>query len=295
MDEERLLKWKPPYIVQPKLDGDRMRAILGDSYIEGYTQLLSSEENKMATALPHIAEYLSNLTTRFPELRSLELDGEAYAHGMPHELIHGITSRRTNPHNQLEDLEYWVFDVVENLPMHKRLDMLLNLNEIFHQVPGPCHVVPFKVAESLDEIMKIYDGFLNKGYEGIIVRHIDAYYERRRSPHIMKFKPKKEDMYVIVGYQEEISIHGIPKGTLGAIRCRSNEGEEEFSVGTGFTNDQRRELWSRRLELPGKVIRVAYQHLTPGRKVPRFPVFCEVIWGLSDIDYSTRSLPYDFT
>ena len=97
----------------------------------------------------------------------------------------------------------------------------------------------------------------------------------------MKFKPKKSDYYVITGYQEEISIDGLPKGALGAIRCRANEGEEEFNVGTGFSADQRRELWQTRDALPGRIVKVNYQHITSGRHVPRFPVFSEIIWDLT--------------
>lgn len=279
-EEKRLLKWRPPYIVQPKLDGDRMRAELWDT-TDGYINLFSSEANQMNSALPHIADYLNKLTFRFPSLRYLELDGEAYTHGMNHELVHGIASRRVNPHSRLEDLEYWIFDVVENCSMAERIDLLLNLSEIFKQVPGPCHVVPFEVAETLDDVLRIYDKFVNQGYEGIIVRDHEASYVRKRSTRVMKWKPKKEDYYVIVGTEEEISIEGQPKNSLGALICRANEGENLFNVGTGFSADARRDLWARRAELPGKIVKVAYQHITSGRGVPRFPVFCEIVWDLS--------------
>ena len=271
-EEKRLLKWHPPFLVQPKLDGDRMRALVLDTYV----QLLSSEENSMNVALPHIVDYLGNLG-----LGTIELDGEAYYHGMNHELVHGIASRRVNPHSRLEDLEYWIFDIVEPLPMWERIGELLKLNEIFKQVPGPVHVVPFEVAETLDDILRIFDKFVAAGYEGIIVRDHEAGYVRKRSTQVMKFKPKKSDYYVITGYQEEISIDGLPKGALGAIRCRANEGEEEFNVGTGFSADQRRELWQTRDALPGRIVKVNYQHITSGRHVPRFPVFSEIIWDLT--------------
>jgi len=271
-EEKRLLKWRPPYIIQPKLDGDRMRALITD----GYAALFSSEENLMNNALPHIANYLGNI----PALNFMELDGEAYTHGMCHEEIHGIASRRVNFHTNLEALEYHIFDVVENCSMAERIDLLLRLVEIFKKVPGPCHVVPFEVAENLDDVMRVYDKFVGLGYEGIIIRDHEAPYVRKRSTQVMKFKPKKEDFYVIIGYQEEISIEGIPKGSLGALVCRANEGEGTFNVGTGFTADDRRTLWKRREELPGKVVKVAYQHITSGRGVPRFPVFCEIIWDL---------------
>ena len=91
----------------------------------------------------------------------------------------------------------------------------------------------------------------------------------------MKFKPKKEDDYEILGFEEEISKDGIPKDTLGAIICKSGDGQV-FNVGTGFTDERRKELWEARDILVGQFATVKYQHITSGNKVPRFPVFVEV-------------------
>ena len=94
----------------------------------------------------------------------------------------------------------------------------------------------------------------------------------------MKFKPKKEDTYKIISYQEEVSIEGNPKGALGSLVCSSGDGNT-FNVGTGFTFDQRKELWKNRESLVGKLARIQYQHITSGKKVPRFPVFVEILEG----------------
>lgn len=124
--------------------------------------------------------------------------------------------------------------------------------------------------------MRVYDKVLRDGYEGIIVRHHLAPYERKRSTLVMKFKPKKEDTYEIIGFVEEVSKDGVPKNSLGALICRGSEGSE-FSVGTGFTKDTRASLWQRVETLKGQYARVQYQHLTSKQGVPRFPVFVEII------------------
>jgi DNA ligase-1 len=124
--------------------------------------------------------------------------------------------------------------------------------------------------------MRTFDSIINLGYEGIIIRHAQAPYERKRSTMIMKFKPKKEDDYEIVGYEEEISIEGRPKNTLGSLLCKSNDGNT-FNIGTGFSKDQREHLWRVRETLPTRIAKVKYQHLTSGKQVPRFPVFVEII------------------
>jgi ATP-dependent DNA ligase len=123
--------------------------------------------------------------------------------------------------------------------------------------------------------MRTYDKLIELGYEGIIVRHTQAPYEIKRSLWVMKFKGKREDEYKIVGYKEEISIDGTPKKSLGALECISGDGNT-FFVGTGFTAEDRQLLWSNKDNLIGKIAKIKYQHLTD-RKVPRFPVFTEVV------------------
>lgn len=260
-EEKRLAKWQPPFIVQPKYDGVRCRAVPLDK--GGYI-LVSSEENPIFS-VPHINNLLSNyqLTT--------ELDGELYNHGMSFEEIVSITSRTKNLHPNHREINFHVFDIVNELPQMRRTILLEKLRNIHPKIK----VAPFWLCESLEEIMKVYDDLVQQNYEGIIVRNINAVYERKRSIWMMKFKPKQEDEYEIIGAQEEISIDGIPKNRLGALVCKSGDGNS-FNVGTGFTDEQREELWSIQGILPGLHAKVKYQHITSGKKVPRFPVFVEV-------------------
>ena len=62
---------------------------------------------------------------------------------------------------------------------------------------------------------------------------------------------------------------------LGALICCGDE-EEEFAVGTGLTHESRQQYWEIREDLIGKYAHVEYQHITPGRGVPRFPVLMTV-------------------
>ena len=260
-EEKRLLKWSPPFIVQPKYDGIRCRAIPLEN---GEYLLLSSEENPIFS-VPHINKSLNKLNL------GTELDGELYCHGMSFEEIVSITSRTVNLHENRSFISFHIFDVVNQEPQVGRLLYIVkNINLMPHLI-----VAPYFMCNSLDDIMKVYDNLIKQGYEGIIVRHLNNYYERKRSTWIMKFKPKKEDIYESVGWAEEVSISGTPKGTLGSIICKSGDGNT-FNIGTGFSEEKRKDLWASRNELIGKQIKVQYQHLTD-RKVPRFPVFIEII------------------
>ena len=264
-EEKRLAKWQPPYILQPKYDGVRCRAIPSLTNPEAGYLLLSSEEN-IIFSVPHINELLTNFGFK------AELDGELYCHGMSFEQIFSITSREVNLHPNYKEIKFHIFDIVNELPQMKRTLLLERMRGMHSYLP----IAPFYLCENLDEVTKSYEGLLKQGYEGIIVRHFEAPYVRKRSTMVMKFKAKKEDDYEIIGTQEEISINGVPKGRLGALICKSGDGNT-FNVGTGFSNEQRSHLWDIRGILPGMIAKVKYQHLTSGKAVPRFPVFVEII------------------
>ena len=266
-ETKRLNRWQPPYIVQPKYDGVRCRAVS----VEGSYVLLSSEGN-IIFSVPHINEALNESGFEY------ELDGELYSHGMSFEDIVSITSRTVNLHPNYQIMQYHIFDLVlENEPQHQRISRLYDSP---NTIPNSIVLAPYYVAETLDQIMEVYNLIINDGYEGIIVRHIAAPYIRKRSVYVMKFKPKKEDTYEITGAFEELSIDKVPKDTLGGLVCCSGDGNT-FNVGTGFTMADRKSLWTAFKDDPqslvGKVCRVQYQHITSGKQVPRFPVFVEVI------------------
>ena len=200
-----------------------------------------------------------------------ELDGELYCHGLKFEEIVSITSRTVNLHPDYRGIQLYLFDIVNEQPQMKRQLIIENLRGLNPWI----QVAPFWLCESLDDIMRVYDKLIELHYEGIIVRHSMCPYERKRSTWMMKFKAKGEDEYEITGYAEELSNEGNPKNSLGSLRLSSADGGT-FSVGSGFTQDQRKYLWETRESLAGKSVKVKYQHLTD-RKVPRFPVFVEIV------------------
>ena len=268
-EEKRLAKWPAPYIVQPKYDGVRCRAVPLMTGPKGNEYLLLSSEENIIYSVPHI-----NGALQFLQLRA-ELDGELYCHGMSFEDILSITSRSINLHHNFKAIKFHIFDIINDQPQMRRQIIV----DALRGVHGLLEIAPFWLCESLDDVMRVFDKVIELGYEGIIVRHNLAPYQRKRSTLMMKFKPKKEDSYVITGYEEEISISGTPKGRLGSLQCLSGDGNI-FSIGTGFTDEVRETLWAHKEEVIGKIAKVKYQHLTSGRKVPRFPVFVEVIDGI---------------
>jgi ATP-dependent DNA ligase len=263
-EEKRLHTWKPPYIIQPKLDGVRCRAIIKDNNV-----MLASSENHFIDHVPHIEEALKK---SFPDME-IELDGELYTHGMSFQDIISITSRSRNKHINSEKMEYHIFDIVTNKEQVDRTSMLNALG--YHFIDERIRVVPASLVRNMEEIMEKFDQYLTDGYEGFVIRDTYGQYHRKRYTGMMKFKPHQIDEYVILGTIEEISIDGFPKNSLGAFVCTSTEGTI-FNVGTGLTAEQRHDFWRHREELVGKKLKVKYQALTQGKGVPRFPVALEV-------------------
>jgi len=256
-----------PVITQPKLDGERCRAIFTPS---GECYLLSSTE-ELIVSVPHIIEVLSRLG-----LTGIELDGELYTHGMTLSEIHSRAGRTVNLHSDFMAIEFHVFDIVMPGSQIDRLRALESLKELLNKTRW-IRAVPFQLAFSLSDLEVQLEKYINSGYEGIIIRKLSSPYERKRSTGIMKFKPRREDIYEIVGTNEEEDIHGNLKGTLGSFACRGAD-EVSFSVGSGLKRDQKQFFWERKEEMIGKLVRVKYQSVIGGgNNAPRFPIFVEVI------------------
>jgi ATP-dependent DNA ligase len=281
-EERRLEKWKKPFIIQPKLDGDRCRVIYDEF---GKVTLLSSEENQI-NSVPHIVDQLESRG-----LANIELDGELYVHGALHQLIHGAVSRTTNLHPEFESVELHLFDYVDlSMSQAERSVKLESLEIESNNVT----LVKSDLANTVEDVMSYLNKYTEMGYEGVILRNIQYPYLRKRSTGMMKFKPRKSDFYTIIGYSIEIDKNKhIKEGVLGRIICASNESPTGligdwspynkipdgcFGIGSGsfLTMENRKYLWKNRNNIVGKTAHIKYQHLTTNR-VPRFPVLVDII------------------
>lgn len=258
-EEKRLKKWEAPYILQPKLDGERCRALISG----GNVTLLSSEMNEISS-VPHI-----NSAIRALHLGDkTELDGELYIHGAPFEEIHSIVSRTTNFHPSFQRMQFHIFDYIqegnlEAIQGHRIIE--LRKLKLLH----PLQTVPSHTVYNLEDIMTWYNHYLDQDYEGIILRNIFFPYERKRSTGAMKFKPKKTDHYQIVGCLEAIDKHGEPKNTLGAFQCVGMDGTI-FQVGAGcLSHKERKYIWDNQDSYHNLACEVQYQNIT-SNGIPRF-------------------------
>jgi len=263
-EEKRFNKWPKPVIVQPKLNGDRCRAVFDEN---GKVTLYSSS-GAVRVSVPHLNEELEDL-----HLSNTELDGELYCHGMRFQDIRSITSRTINLHPNHELINYYIYDLVD-----EEREQIRRMDELFILIPPTAFFlrrVPMTLVNTPEEFLNQVGSSVILGYEGAIARHPHAPYVRRKTTTMMKLKPQVSDTFVVVGYEEEVSISGAPKGALGALRCW-NENKDVFKVGTGFTRSQREVFWELRKSLPGKFVKIRFQELTRDG-IPYAPVFEEFV------------------
>ena len=254
--EKLFNKMQKPVFVQPKIEGDRLRAIC----INREIQLLSSGA-KERESIPHIADELERLG-----FKNCELDGEVYVHGMKHSEIRSIVSRTVNLHPDYSIMEYHIFDIINSDPQWQRIaDLNLLLKNIDSTI---VKIVPTAAVTYIKDLQKYYDWYLSLGYEGIIIRDRNALYTRRKCTTLLKLKPRVSELFEIVGYNEEHDLEGTPKGTFGSFILRTSEGQL-FNAGSGPTKYQRQLLWKHKKTIIGWYAKIRFQAYTKLRNVPK--------------------------
>jgi DNA ligase-1 len=141
----------------------------------------------------------------------------------------------------------------------RRSKLLSTMKGIFDRV-GNIGVIP-QTEVDLDgyvgelQFKEFNQKAIEEGYEGIMIKDVDAKYECKRSVSWLKMKPFIEVSLAIVDIEEGT---GKNEGRLGALIC---EGEDDgkvirVNVGSGFTDDQRSEFWADKDNLAGQVIEI---------------------------------------
>ena len=260
-----------PLYASTKLDGIRCVVING--------KVLSRTLKPIPNL--HIQNSLSSLP--------FNLDGELMVEGDFSSVESAVMSRDGKP-----DFTYRVFDCIDYpaMPYASRYGRLLEaVQAMRNDLIVPLHQ---QVAKSAAEVQKLYAEATALGYEGLILRAMQAPYKYGRSTlkqeWMLKLKPVEDTEAFIIGYEEmmhndneaELSNTGgtvrskhqaglTPSGKLGAFVCQDKDGFT-VSVGSGFTMAQRLEYWEKRFDLLGKQITFKFQERTPDMSY-RFPVF----------------------
>ena len=108
----------------------------------------------------------------------------------------------------------------------------------------------------------------------------------------MKYKRFVDDEAVVIGFEERMhndneaekdnfgrtkrssAMAGmVASNTLGALLVRDIKTGVEFSIGTGFDDEQRKDIWTHKRQIIG--LTLTYKHFAQSgaKDKPRFPVF----------------------
>jgi len=118
------------------------------------------------------------------------------------------------------------------------------------------------MANSEEEAIQIAKMYMKNGFEGAVVKNMQAGWKNHTSPNQVKIKAVEEcDLNVI----DCIEGKGKYKGMVGALLCESSDKRVVVEVGTGFTDKARglpKETYV------GRVVNVLYEKLTTNKNRP---------------------------
>ena len=246
-----------------KLDGVRVLAV-----VSGDVCTLYSRNGKEFENFPQIADFIEEHRRAFQTNSAFGgqfvLDGEIV--GKSFQDLMKQAQRKSNV--RTDNMVYHVFDILPltefregfcNLQQHKRIDLLKRAQATLPE-KGCVQIMPgidvdLDTAEGHDVMRRFAEASVEEGYEGIMIKNMDAPYECKRSDFWMKWKPTITVDLNIVGFEEGT---GRNQGRLGAIIC---EGEDDgrkirVNVGSGFSDSNRDEYWLNRDTLLGDVVEV---------------------------------------
>jgi DNA ligase-1 len=175
----------------------------------------------------------------------------------------------------LEDFErgFW------NAQQHKRLALLDRARERLTKT-DPVQIMPglevdLDTAEGHDVLRRFAEASVAEGYEGIMIKELDAPYECKRSSFWMKWKPTITVDLNIKGFEQGT---GRNLGRLGALICEGEDNGRRImvNVGSGLSDSDRDQYWAARDDLLGRVIEVQADAVTQnqdGSYSLRFPRF----------------------
>ena len=116
------------------------------------------------------------------------------------------------------------------------------------------------------------------GYEGVMIKDIDAPYECKRTHAWLKAKPFIEVTLEVVDVEEGT---GRNEGRLGALVCSGEDDGRNIQVncGSGFSDANRDDFWNSRSSLIGQLVEVRADAITQNQdgtyslRFPRFKTF----------------------
>ena len=270
--------------IECKLDGVRVLAV-----VSGSTVNLYSRNGKPFDNFPQIAEAIEDCRAVFRHgLNSggrFVLDGEIV--GESFQKLMRQAHRKSDA--QTDGMVYHIFDIIPledfergfwNAQQHKRLDILNRAMEPLQEQTDCLRIMPglevdLDTGEGHDIMDRFAQDAVTAGYEGIMIKSVDAPYECKRTSFWMKWKPTITVDLEIVGFEQGT---GRNQKRLGAIICEGDDNGRNIrvNVGSGLSDSDRDDFWTARDDLLGRLVEIQADAVTQnqdGSYSLRFPRF----------------------
>ena len=262
-----------------KLDGVRVLAIYNK---DNNTVTMYSRNGKQFLNFGHVEkEIIDKLSSKFTQ--SMVLDGEMVSSSF--QALMKQVHRKDNV--EATDAKYALFDILTLDEFQKGKSILGcrdRHNALVELITDTDHMfVVDKVECNLDtqEGQKIFSDYnkiaIEKGFEGIMIKDVDAPYECKRSNFMSKAKPFIEVSLEIKDTEEGT---GRNAGKLGALICEGKDDDKfiRVNVGSGLTDDNRDTFWADRESLVGQIVEIRADAITQNQDTEnewslRFPRF----------------------
>jgi DNA ligase-1 len=266
-------KIKGNCLVEYKYDGVRVIAI-----VQNGEATLHSRNGKILINFPHIEEALSK-----PYFNDYVFDGEVMSEDFQALMkqVHRKSGAKT------DDAYLVLFDVLplKEFNKGKSIRTAIERKQMLADAPfEDCirvvnfHTIDFDTDARQAQFQKLNKTALEKGYEGLMIKPVDALYECKRSHAWLKIKPFIEVSLEIVDTEEGT---GKNVGKLGALICEGTDDGVfiKVNVGSGLTDDQRETFWAVKDALIGELAEVRADAITQNQdgtyslRFPRFKTF----------------------
>ncbi len=139
--------------------------------------------------------------------------------------------------------------------------------------------VDLDTQEGQDRFVELNKAAVDGGYEGVMIKDIDAPYECKRTHSWLKAKPFIEVTLKVANVEEGT---GRNEGRLGAVILEGEDDGYNYSLncGSGFSDAQRDQFWTERDNLIGQLVEVRADARTRSQdsetyslRFPRFKCF----------------------
>ena len=270
--------------IEVKLDGVRVLAVCKGGKVE-----LFSRNGKQFHNFPHIIKEIEAVLERKPSPYDCVLDGEV----MSKDFQDLMKQVHRKDGKAATDSVLHLFDFIPladflkggwDKPQTYRSNLVkywvLENNDILEHVTAcEWEEVDLSTPEGNKRFVELNKTAVDGGYEGVMIKDVDAPYECKRTHAWLKAKPFIEITLKVVDVEEGT---GRNEGRLGAVIV---EGEDDgynyrLNCGSGFTDAQRDEYWAERDSLIGQLVEIRADARTKSQdsdtyslRFPRFKTF----------------------